>query len=88
MKSFCKCRLKEYLAECLAYTRKSQKLTQEEFSEMLMIDTRSYASLEHAESLCCTLTFIMFICYFCNDVDKLVYDLRSLIEDAYSEDLT
>lgn len=79
MKNSCKCDLKDYMADVLFKTRKSEKLTQSQFSEKFMMDVRSYASLEHGESLCCTLTFIIFLCFFCKDVDGLVRDLRSIL---------
>ncbi len=86
MKNGCKCALRTYLTECLSNTRKREKLTQAKFSEKLMMDTRSYASLEHGKSLCCTLTFIIYLCFFCKDVDALVQDLRHIILDAQKDD--
>ena len=44
-----------------------------------MMDTRSYAALEHGDSLCCTLTFILYLVLFCKDVDELVMDLREIV---------
>lgn len=79
MKNSCKCALRDYMTQCLFETRKSEKLTQAKFSELLMMDTRSYASLEHGESLCCTFTFIMFLCFHCKNVDALIRDLRKII---------
>ncbi len=86
MKNGCKCALRTYLTDCLAKTRKCEKLTQAKFSEKLMMDTRSYASLEHGKSLCCTLTFILYLCFFCKDVDALVQDLRHIILEAQKDD--
>lgn len=82
MKDSCKCALRFYLTNCFAKTRKFEKLTQAKFSEKLMMDTRSYASLEHGKSLCCTLTFIIYLCFFCKDVDALVQDLRQILLDV------
>ena len=79
MKKSCKCALRDYLTKCLVDTRKREKLTQARFSEKLMMDTRSYSSLEHGESLCCTLTFILYLCFFCTDVDVLISDLREIV---------
>lgn len=86
MKNSCKCALRDYMTNCLAMTRKSEKLTQAKFSENLMMDTRSYVSLEHGKSLCCTLTFIIYLCFFCKDVDALLQDLREIILDAQKDD--
>ena len=82
MKQSCKCALREYMTNCLTQVRKDSGLTQAKFSEKLMMDTRSYAALEHGDSLCCTLTFILYLCYFCKDVDGLIADLRKIITDV------
>lgn len=79
VREFCRCALRDYLTDRLAKARKQEKLTQAKFSEKLMMDTRSYASLEHGESLCCTLTFIIYLCFFCRDTDGLIQDLRKII---------
>ena len=63
MKHSCICALRDYMTDCLSKTRKSEKLTQANFSEKLMMASRSYAALEHGDSLCCTLTFIIFLCF-------------------------
>ena len=82
VKHLCKCDLRDYMADCLAKARKHERLFQAKFSERLMMDVRSYASLEHGESLCCTLTFIIYLCFFCKDVDALVRDLRNILLKA------
>lgn len=79
MKNSCKCDLKDYMSDVLFRTRKNEKFTQSQFSEKFMMDVRSYASLEHGENLCCTLTFIIFLCFFCKNVDGLVRDLRNIL---------
>ena len=79
MKHICKCALRSYMTRRLTDARKQAHLTQARFSEKLMMDTRSYANLEHGKSLCCTLTFIIFLCFHCKDVDALIRDLREII---------
>lgn len=86
MKNTCKCALREYMTNCLSKARKNEKLTQAKFSEKLMMDTRSYASLEHGESLCCTLTFIIFLCFHCKDVNGLIEDLRKVLLKAQTDE--
>ncbi len=86
MKNFCKCAFREYMTECLFKTRKREQLTQTEFSEKLMMDTRSYAALEHGDSLCCTFTFIIYLCFFCRDTDGLIRDLRDIIRRAKNDE--
>ena len=85
MKYQCKCSLRDYLSQRLAKARKEAGMTQSRFSELLMMDTRSYADLEHAQSCCCTLTFILYLCFCCKDVDGLVDDLRRIVLDGYDK---
>lgn len=85
MKYQCKCSLRDHLSQRLAQARKETGLTQSKFSELLMMDTRSYADLEHAQSFCCTLTFILYFCFGCKDVDGLVKDLKHIILDVYDQ---
>lgn len=88
MKDVCKCALRDYMTECLLTTRSNENMTQAQFSEKLMMDTRSYISLEHGKYLCCTLTFIIFICFFCNDIDGLIKDLRAIILRSFAKDVS
>ena len=85
MKYQCKCSLRDYLSKRLARARKEAGMTQSRFSELLMMDTRSYADLEHAQSFCCTLTFILYLCFCCKDVEGLVEDLRRIVLDVYDK---
>lgn len=64
MKYICKCGLRSYLTRCLTDARKQAHLTQSRFLEKLMMDTRSYANLEHGKRLCCTLMFIIYLVFF------------------------
>lgn len=85
MKYQCKCSLRDYLSQRLAKARKEAGLTQAKFSKLLMMDTRSYADLEHAQSLCCTLTFILYLCFCCKDVEGLVAELRKIVLDVFDQ---
>lgn len=82
MKNACKTALKSYMSKRFIAARRNSDLTQAKFSEKLMMDTRSYSDLEHGYSLCCTLTFILYLCYFCDDIDTLREDLRKILVDA------
>lgn len=84
MKDAVKCSLRAYLSTCLAGTRKELNLTQEKFSGGILIDTRSYSSLEHGTSLCCTLTFIIYLCYVCKDTASLIDDLRKVMDNVFN----
>ena len=85
MKYQCKCSLRTYISQRLAKARKEAGMTQSKFSELLMMDTRSYVALEHSRNFCCTLTFILYLCFCCNDVEGLVNDLRQIVLDVYDK---
>lgn len=61
MKRTCKSALRSYMTRRLTDARKQSHLTQAKFSEKLMMDTRSYADLEHGKSLCYMLIFIIYL---------------------------
>lgn len=86
MKYQCKCLFRDYLSQRLAAARKEAGLMQARFSELLMMGTRSYADLEHAQSLCCTFTFILYLCFCCKDVEGLVAELRQIVLDVYDRE--
>lgn len=86
MKRTCKSAIRSYMTRRLTDAQKQSHLTQARFSEKLMMDTRSYADLEHGKSLCCTLTFIIYLCFFCENVDALIQDLRAIIRNSYEDD--
>lgn len=58
--------LRTFMAADFFVTRKSLGLTQAAMSELLDIDLRSYADLEHGKSLCCTPVLLRYVC-FCKD---------------------
>ncbi len=86
MKRTCKSALRSCMTRRLTDARKQSHLTQAKFSEKLMMDTRSYADLEHGKSLCCTLTFIIYLVFICKDVDAFIQDLREIILNSYKDD--
>lgn len=72
--------LKSFLHEQLVKTRFQLGLTQEEMAEILAMDTRSYIELDHGNNACGTLTLILFLLYCCDDPNKLLDELRKLLE--------
>ena len=57
-------------------------MTQEQFADTLLMSPRSNISLEHGKNLCCTLTFIIYLVFICDDVDSLVSDLKKVLIEA------
>lgn len=74
--------LKHYLHKQFKDTRKRLGLTQAKMAEKLEIDTRSYSDIDNGKSLCSTLTFILFLLYYCPDLMKLLEEIRKILEDA------
>lgn len=82
MKSTLKSSLRNYMSKRLLNTRKANHLTQAKFAEHLMMDTRSYSSLEHGKNLCSMLTFVLYLVFFCKDFDTLICELREIVFDS------
>lgn len=82
MKNTFRCVLREYMADRLFRARREMDLTQAKFAELVMMDTRSYVSLEHGENLCCTLTFIVYLVFLCKDPEGLIKDLRKVLLES------
>ncbi len=86
MKHICNCVLREFMSKHLREARKTYGMTQARFSEILKLDVRSYAALEHAENLCCTQTFILFLAFFCPDANALIKELQEIILKIYDNE--
>ena len=83
MKQFCKCALRDYLTECVAKPCKESNSHQAELYEKLMMDSPSKEPPKHGENLCCLHLFIIYLCFFCDDVNGLVNDLRKILDDDH-----
>lgn len=76
----CRCEIRKCLAECMLNTRKELSLSQMEFAEKLNMDRRSYLELEHGNSLCCTITLLIYLVYYCKDPIELLRSCRGIFE--------
>lgn len=85
MKRQCKCSMCNYLSQCLARTRQEVGLTHSKSSELLVMDNHSYADLNHTPNSCCMLSFVLYLCFCCKDINGLVRDLKQLILDVYEQ---
>ena len=72
--------LKSIMHDQLGKARERMNMSQVEFSEMLMIDPRSYLELEHGNNLCSTLVFVLFAIYCCDDADALLAEIKDGFE--------
>lgn len=77
--------LKKYMSDAMLLARDRNKLSQSEMAEELELCLRSYADIEHGNSLCSTLTFVLYMIKFSPDTDKLVSDLKELFDKANQE---
>ena len=74
--------LKSYLAEVMKKTRKAKKLSQAKMAEILVMDVRSYADIENGSNLCGTITFIHFMLYIAEDINKAFEGIAIVVENA------
>ena len=74
--------LKSYLSEVMKKTRKAKKLSQAKMAEILVMDVRSYADIENGNNLCGTITFIHYMLYIVEDINKSFEGIAVVIEKA------
>lgn len=86
MKKECKCAFRAAMANRFKYARTEAKLSQAKFSELLLIDERTYIRLEHGANCCCALTLILYLVFVCKDVQGFVDEMREIILKVYREE--
>lgn len=79
MRNTLKLSLCGYMSRRFLNTRKANHLTQDKFSEYLMMSVHSYSALERGISLCSMITFVIYLVFFCKDPDALIRDLREIV---------
>lgn len=84
MKQKSKDEIKQYLQERFKEERLRYGLSQSAFARRLQIDVRSYADIEHGESMCGLMTFLIFLSVACSDPADLVSRLQSIIRSHYN----
>lgn len=82
MRDRCKQALRVYMSKRFRQERCDAGLTQARFADQLMMDGRCYAALEAGSNLCSTVTFVMYLVFFCKDRDAFIEELRQVILDA------
>ena len=76
----CLCALRSFFAERFLLIRDSLGLTQMEFALDLGIDRRSYLDIEHRKNLCCAVTLLAYLCYFCDDPLDILNECRRILD--------
>ena len=86
MKKECKCAFQSAMAIRFKDARSEAKMTQAKFSELLLIDERTYIRLEHGANCCCALTLLLYLVFVCKDVQGFVDEMRSIILNVYERE--
>ena len=55
-------------------------LTQAQMAEYFVMDIRSYADIDSGRSSCGLLTFVLYLIYFCPDLDNFIDEIRDSFE--------
>lgn len=77
--------LRSFLAADFKTTRKALKLSQLKMSELLDVDLRSYADLEHGKSLCSTRVFLRYVFRCKEDPTPFMEQIRQVMEDTEAQ---
>ena len=80
MRGYSKCEVRDCLADCMLQTRNELSLSQMSFAEKLHMDRRSYLDLEHGKNLCCSMTLLLFMIYYCKDIDGLLRKCKEIFD--------
>ena len=71
---------KNFFYNDLIKTRAKMKYTQSQMADLLVMDDRSYADLDHGNSCCSALTLVLYLIYCCDDTLTFLDTLRNILE--------
>lgn len=74
--------LKTVIHAKIVHVKASLNYTNEEMSEILEMDPRSYADLDNGKSMCGTLTFVLFLLYCCPDTAGFLDEIKAKLEEV------
>lgn len=80
MRRQCEAILKEYFRTNLIHTREKAGLTQESMAHQLLMNVRSYCSLENGTSCCGAVTLSIYLIFICEDSQKFLDELHQGME--------
>lgn len=83
MKMTRECELRDYLTARIAKACKKNLCEESGYLKLLVKDIGVKGGRKQDRCFCCTLSFIIYICFFCSDVNALIEELRSVIMGAY-----
>ena len=76
MKSIYYSMLRSMIAKHMLKTRKELGWTQAQMAEKLELDLRSYSNVENDQSLCSTMTLMLYLQYICPDANQLLQEIK------------
>lgn len=79
----CSCSLLEDLSQRLDNALRDSFSSCPRNAALSLMDSAARTELLHAKDHCCTLAFMLHLCFCCKDVDTLVTDLRRIVLDVY-----
>ena len=82
MRSTLKKEFKEYLEDYPEEIRKSKGLTQQQMSEHLCMDVRSYVDLEHKKSAFSLVSFALLLSELDDEKYYLIDDLMTIVKNV------
>ena len=75
------CELKMYVENCIKRACRDNADQQKRKSKYMLEVFKKYSALGRCE--CCTLAFIIYICFFCKNVDALIGELREILSKDF-----
>ena len=78
----CCCELRDFFAKRLLLIRDELDLMRMEFALDLGIDRYSCHDLENRKFLCCALTLLVYLCFFCADPLAVLRECKNIIKKA------
>lgn len=74
--------LKNRFHNFLVHTREDLQLTQSQMANILSMDYRSYAELDHGKSCCSALTLVLYLIYCCPAPQIFLQELKDAFENT------
>ena len=85
MMNQCNCSLRDYLSQRLDKALSDGSSACPENTELSLMGAAACNELLCAKDCCCTLAFMLYLCFCCKDVNGLVADLRKNVLDVYEK---
>ena len=88
MMNQCDCFFRDYLSQRLDKTLGDTSSACPVDAALAVMSSTACTELLHAKDHCCTLTFMLYLCFCCKDVEGLVSELRQIVLDVYAKERT